>query len=93
MESLEVKGHMHIHLLQLWLNPSHSISDGPLSGVIATVGLFLDLPNNPLLILELLQNYNTKGVHLVHSYLNLIQFGHGTKYDCMHGLQVTEVSG
>jgi len=59
--------------------------------VITTVDLFLYLPNTPLLILELLQNYNTEGVHLLHSYLNLIQFGHGTKYDRMHGLQVTEV--
>ena len=62
-----------------------------ISEVIATVDLFLDLPNIQLFILEPLQNYDTKGVHLVHSYLNLIQFGHGTKYDCMHGLQVTEV--
>ena len=59
--------------------------------VIATADLFLYLPNTPLLILELLQNYDTKGVHLVHSYLNLIQFGQRTKYDCMHVLQVTEV--
>ena len=61
------------------------------TGVIATVDLFPYLPNTPLLILELLQNYDTEGVHLVHSYLNLIQFGQRAKYDCMHGLQVTEV--